>query len=43
MADDGSGAAGAQKAVDSLIFQKKVERADLDGDQRRAQRHACQS
>ncbi|MFX8601164.1 ABC transporter substrate-binding protein, partial [Acinetobacter baumannii] len=25
VADDGSGAAGAQKAFDSLIFQKKVD------------------
>ena len=38
VADDGSGAAGAQKAFDSLIFQKKVNVAHLDGDERRAQR-----
>ncbi len=40
VADDASGAAGAQKAFDSLIYQKKVGCADLDGDKRGAKRRA---
>ena len=36
VADDGSGAAGAQKAFDSLIFQKKVTRSSAWRRARRA-------
>ena len=38
VADDASGAAGAQKAFDALVFRQEGGRPDLDGDQRRPQR-----
>jgi len=42
VADDGSGAAGAQKAFDSLIFERR-SRAHLDGNECPRATQACRS